>query len=72
MFDKKETITLTVEGMSCNHCRKRVEDALHALKGVKEAAVNLEQKQATVTYLPAKVTLDEMKQAVQALGFTVL
>ena len=70
MFDKKETITLTVEGMSCGHCRKRVEDALNALKGVKQAVVSLEQKQATVTYSPAKVTPDEMKKAVRELGFT--
>lgn len=72
MFDKKETIVLTVEGMSCGHCRQRVEDGLKALKGVKEAMVSLEQKQATVTYLPGKITPDEMKRAIRELGFEVL
>ena len=34
--------TLTVKGMSCNHCKQAVTQALEALPGVTEAAVSHE------------------------------
>lgn len=39
---------MVVEGMSCGHCQKRVEDALNKLDGV-TAVVDLDNKTATVT-----------------------
>lgn len=69
MFDKTENLTLHIEGMSCEHCVKRVADALKAIKGVKKATVNLEAKSAEVTYIPAKTNRDVMTSAVCELGF---
>ncbi len=40
--------TLKVEGMTCGHCKARVEKALNALSGVVSAEVNLEAKEVTV------------------------
>ncbi|MFY7869283.1 MAG: cation transporter, partial [Exiguobacterium sp.] len=37
----KET-TLTVEGMTCNHCKAAVEGALNELNGVESATVSLQ------------------------------
>ena len=54
MFDKTETLTLQVEGMTCPHCVQHVQEALKAVKGVKSAKVSLEAKSAQVTYVPAK------------------
>ncbi|MBR7185884.1 MAG: heavy metal translocating P-type ATPase [Clostridia bacterium] len=42
--------TLKIEGMMCEHCKKRVESALKAVEGVKVAEVNLEGKLATVLW----------------------
>lgn len=39
---------LTIEGMSCNHCVKRVENGLSELAGVKSVKVNLGSKSALV------------------------
>ena len=34
MFGSKITKTIYIEGMSCGHCSKRVEEALKSVKGV--------------------------------------
>ena len=60
-------IVLTIEGMMCPRCQKRVENALNGLPGV-TVAVNLENKTATVT---GDVTPETAKQAVVEAGYTV-
>ena len=40
--------TLTVEGMSCEHCEQSVADALTELEGVTEVHVDREAESATV------------------------
>jgi len=40
--------TVSIEGMSCMHCVKRVQTALAGVSGVTRAEVNLEKKIATV------------------------
>ena len=63
------TITLTVEGMSCGHCSAHVEKALNAIEGV-SAKVDLGTKTAAVTY-PDTVTIDALKAAVTEAGYSV-
>jgi copper chaperone len=40
--------TLTVEGMTCEHCEGSVEDALEAVAGVRDATADREAERATV------------------------
>ncbi len=40
---------LKVEGMTCNHCKMRVEKALQAVSGVESVKVDLAAKEAVVT-----------------------
>jgi copper chaperone CopZ len=40
--------TILIEGMSCNHCKMHVEEALSRLAGVQSAAVDLKAKNAKV------------------------
>lgn len=40
--------TITVEGMSCDHCEQAVEEALEALDGVSAATADHESDSATV------------------------
>ncbi|MBE3571609.1 MAG: copper chaperone CopZ [Moorella humiferrea] len=63
--------TLRVKGMSCQHCRMAVEKALKGLPGVTVATVDLAAGKAQVTYDPAKVTLEDMKKAVEEAGYEV-
>ena len=39
---------ISIEGMSCGHCKASVEEALSKLAGVEFAEVDLEKKQAVV------------------------
>lgn len=42
------TTTLTVEGMSCEHCEQTVQDALRDVSGVTSADADREREEATV------------------------
>ncbi|HHX73327.1 MAG TPA: heavy-metal-associated domain-containing protein [Firmicutes bacterium] len=61
---------LKVDGMSCNHCKMRVEKALKSLDGVHEAVVDLAQGTAEVEYDAAKVSLGALITAVADAGYT--
>ena len=69
MFDKTENVVISVQGMHCNHCKAKVENALKALKGVKKFAVSLESANASVDYIAKKTTPQEIAAAITAAGF---
>lgn len=60
---------IVVEGMTCDHCRKRVEDALNAIDGV-EAKVNLQEKKAFIK-LDKAISETSLTGAVTEAGYTV-
>ena len=68
--EKMNKIVLKIEGMSCEHCQKRVKEALESLEGV-SAKVSLEEKNAEVTY-PDEVSIKELKDAVAEAGYQVV
>ena len=61
----KTTTTLSVGGMSCDHCSAQVEKALAAVDGVSAVAVDLESGLATVVGTASNSAL---VQAVEATG----
>ncbi len=67
-----EKIVLDVEGMSCGHCENRVKRAVGALKGVKNVSVDLQGKNVTVDYIPGKVNLNAIKEAIVEQGYEVI
>ncbi|WP_156946509.1 copper ion binding protein [Desulfitibacter alkalitolerans] len=66
-----QTMTISIEGMSCGHCKKAVEAALKTLDGVCEAEVNLDANSALVAYEKGKVTEEKIKDAVVSAGYEV-
>ena len=66
---KKDTVVIGVAEMMCAHCEASVEKALAAI-GVK-AKADRAQKQVSVVYDAKKVSIQEMKAAIVAAGFTV-
>jgi P-type Cu+ transporter len=64
-------IVLPVEGMTCAACSNRVGRALRKLDGVELANVNFATHRAAVTYDPAKVVPDQLKAAVEKVGYAV-
>ena len=67
-----ETLTLPIGGMTCASCAAHVEKGLSETTGVLQAGVNLATEQATVTFVPSLVTLNDLKQAVANTGYQVL
>lgn len=60
-----------VEGMSCQHCVKAVQQALLALPGVMAVQVDLDGGQVQVQYQEGQVSLAQMKAAVTDQGYEV-
>ena len=63
-----ERVRLDLEGMTCASCASRIERKLNRLDGV-EATVNYATDQATVTYDPGVVTIDQLVATVAAAGY---
>ena len=63
-------VTIGVYGMTCGHCQKRVADAISSLEGVESVEVDLESESATVSFDPQKISLDDIKGAIQKAGYS--
>lgn len=70
MFGKKIKKVVSIEGMHCNHCAMKVQDALGNLDGVKGVKVNLDKKEAVVT-LDKEINCDLIKEAIAKIDFLV-
>jgi len=64
-------IDLPVEGMTCAACVRRIERALLATGGVREAKVNLITRTATVTYDPVASSAEAIVTAIERAGYNV-
>ena len=62
--------TLKINGMSCEHCVKAVTDALMGADGVSKAKVNLKKAEAKVKFDDAKVSAEQLGQAITDAGYT--
>jgi len=71
-MNNQETVTLSVEGMTCASCVLRVEKTLKKVNGVQEANVNLATEQVSLTYDPTKVKLPELVHAVDDAGYKLI
>jgi copper chaperone CopZ len=69
LFGKKEQATLDVQGMTCDNCRRHVEEALKGVPGVAAASVDLLFRRAKVSYDPDKATVEDMVRAVEEAGY---
>ncbi len=65
-----ETLTIPIEGMSCDSCVARIEQGLQTLPGVTRASVNLATERATVNYQPGTATPDTIADSILSLGYT--
>jgi len=61
--------TFRVEGMSCAVCALNVENTLKMQAGVSEVRVNFANTTAFVQYDTTKISLEALKQAVEAAGY---
>lgn len=62
--------TIKIEGMSCGHCVKSVEEALNSIEGVSSVDVSLEEKRAVIE--AEGVEDNTLKTAIDDIGFDVV
>src|SRR5215207_2811866 len=63
-----ERIELDLEGMTCASCAARIEKRLNRLEGV-EATVNYATEKAAMRFDPARVDIEALVAAVEAIGY---
>ncbi|NLV50554.1 MAG: copper chaperone CopZ [Clostridiales bacterium] len=60
---------INVQGMSCEHCVKSVENAVKALPGIEKVDVNLKKHTANVKFNENIIALEAIKEAIREAGY---
>ena len=66
-----ENIILKINGMKCTGCSQRVERSLKNTDGIKDARVNLETREANITYNKDEITYEQICETIVDTGFKV-
>lgn len=64
--------SIQITGMSCASCAVSTESILNAQKGIVKAVVNFANATAIVEYFPSQITLQQMKTALQSIGYDMI
>jgi copper chaperone len=65
------TETLSVPGISCDHCQRTIESALGRLPGVRTAAVDVAARTVQVAYDESAVTPATIRATLSEEGYEV-
>ncbi|AGB49901.1 copper/silver-translocating P-type ATPase [Methanomethylovorans hollandica DSM 15978] len=66
----RDNLNLKIEGMTCTSCALNVEKVLRKLDGVESVSVSVSLGKAHVEYNASLVSPDQMKAAVDGIGYT--
>ncbi len=69
IISTNETVVIEIEGMTCEGCATHVNEALRKMKGIVSAEASYANKNARIVYDSKQITLDQIKQAINALGY---
>ncbi|MBI2854569.1 MAG: cation transporter [Chloroflexi bacterium] len=69
--EDRNKVQLPVAGMSCAYCATHIQEALSSLSGVISSEVSHSSGTAIVDYLPARIGLDGIKEAIRGAGYSV-
>jgi mercuric ion binding protein len=68
-FAATKTVTLSVPGMNCAACPITVKKALGKVPGVAKTDVNLDKREATVTFDDGRTNVEALTRATQDAGY---
>jgi mercuric ion binding protein len=66
--EKSKTIIIQTSS-ECGDCKERIEGKLNYTAGIKFAELDLESKKVTVKFSTSKITGEEIKQLIAAIGY---
>lgn len=69
VWASSRTVTLSIPSMDCPVCPITVKKALGKVPGVRQIEVNLEKRQATVTFDDAKTSMKALVDATTDAGY---
>jgi mercuric ion transport protein len=64
-----KTVIIEVEGMTCAGCEPHINETLKKLNGVVSAEASYENKNVKVVYNPKQITLEQIKKAIDEIGY---
>lgn len=67
--NEMQTVLINVEGMTCNSCVQTIEKNISQRDGVQSISVSLAANTAQIRYSPAKVTAEQLQEAIEDMGF---
>lgn len=69
LYAQKKDVVVIKTSAECDMCKKTIEKNLAFEKGVKNADMNLEKKEVTVTYNPKKTSPEVIRKAISNMGY---
>ena len=63
---------LTVDGMSCQHCKHNIETVLKKMDGVKKATAYYNEGYVDVDFDDSKLKIEEIMAEIEDLGFDII
>ncbi|MFN2589064.1 MAG: heavy-metal-associated domain-containing protein [Actinomycetota bacterium] len=63
--------TFEVQDISCDHCKRTIEDALRPVEGVQRAEVSVPARSVTVEWQPETVARERVVAAIEDAGYGV-
>lgn len=64
----KKNVTISVDGMSCDHCANKVKNTLESINGISKVKVNLNKKEVVI-YYKEDINLGEIETTINDLGY---
>ena len=68
---EKENKILSIRGMTCAACAKRIEKMVGKIPGVESISVNLATEKATVIYDTKQLRISDIKEVIEKIGYEV-
>ncbi|WP_339216942.1 heavy metal-associated domain-containing protein [Ornithinibacillus sp. FSL M8-0202] len=68
-YNMQETVYITITGMHCPDCPKKVERSLTKLNGVTEVNVNYQTESGNVTFHNQVTNISEIINRIKKMGF---
>ena len=69
MNAKSKKVAYQVDGMTCSGCERTVQKVITSLQGVKAANADLQTSTVKVEYDPDTVSVEQIKSAVNNVGY---
>ncbi|MEI3605716.1 copper ion binding protein [Pseudogracilibacillus sp. SE30717A] len=64
--------TFKVEGMTCSCCVGKVEKSINQFDGISSVEINSDNEEVKVIFNEDSVTLDQIKEKIEAEGYKVV